>query len=338
VNLSQRPTVLVTGFAGFIGTNLVHELSTNFRVVGIDNFGVAAYAEHYVHRLKSLGAQPSETEPSFSGQVYPDNVYYRADVLDLPSLSRIVEKEQPQVIVHLGALTGVRQSFENPAAYVATNITGTVNVFEVAKQLGIKHLLYASSSSVYGQQSGSVFAENDLTHSPLSIYGATKLADELMAHTYYNTFGLSSTGFRFFTVYGPWNRPDMAAYLFLDKMKRQEPITLFHGGKMVRDFTYVGDVVQALKRYASGLLAGEVEAKGAEVFNIGGGHSVFVEELVAELERASGYAAIIEYAAHQAGDMTATGADTSRLESRINYRPDTSLPEGIARMVKWFKA
>ena len=338
MNLSQRPTVLVTGFAGFIGTNLVHELSPHFRVVGIDNFGVAAYAEHYMQRLKSLGAQPGEADLSFAGQVYPDNVYYRADVLDLPSLSRIVEKEQPQVVVHLAALTGVRQSFENPAAYITTNITGMVNVLEVVKQFGVHHLLYASSSSVYGQQSGSVFAESDLTHSPLSVYGATKLADELMAHTYYNTFGLSSTGFRFFTVYGPWNRPDMAAYLFLDKMKRQEPITLFHGGKMVRDFTYVGDVVQALRLYIVGLLCGEVAPKGAEVFNIGGGHSVFVEEFVSLLENASGYKAIITTAVHQAGDMTATGADTTLLESRINYRPDTSLAEGIARMVKWFKA
>lgn len=337
MNLSQRPTVLVTGFAGFIGTNLVHELSPHFRVVGIDNFGVAAYAEHYVHRLKSLGAQLGETDLSFVGQVYPDNVYYRADVSDLPSLSRIVEKEQPQVIVHLAALTGVRQSFENPAAYIAINITGTVNIFEAAKQFGVKHLLYASSSSVYGKNEQVELVENSLSHSPLSIYGATKLADELMAHTYYNAYGLSSTGFRFFTVYGPWNRPDMAAYLFLEKMKNHQPIELFNDGAMHRDFTYVGDVVTALRLYVEAGLKGVIKVEGAEVYNVGGGTEVALRQFVALVEKASGYKASITPAAHQTGDMTSTRANADRLEQLLHYKPNTPLEVGLPKLVVWFE-
>jgi len=335
--MAQVPTILVTGFAGFIGTNLVHELSADFRVVGVDNFGITAYTSHYALRLQSLGVEADLNAAVFSGQIYPDNVYYRADVLDLPCLARIVEKEQPQVIIHLAALTGVRQSFENPAAYISTNITGLVNVLAVTKQFSVPHLIYASSSSVYGQQSSSLFAESDLTYSPLSVYGASKLADELMAHTYYNAYGLSSTGFRFFTVYGPWNRPDMAAYLFLDKMKHQEPIALFHGGKMVRDFTYVGDVVKSIRLYLNGLLSGAIIIEGPEALNIGGGHSVLVQEFVSLLEKASGYRASIIPTAHQTGDMTTTRANAERLAQLINYKPNTPLIAGLPKFVDWYE-
>jgi UDP-glucuronate 4-epimerase len=335
--MAHTPTVLITGFAGFIGTNLVHELSPLFRVVGVDNFGVEAYAKHYAQRLSSLGAALPQSDLPFAGEVYAANNYYKADVCDADAVVKIVAKEKPEVIIHLAALTGVRQSFDQPAAYIAANITGTVNVFEAAKQFGVKHLLYASSSSVYGKNEQVELLENSLSHSPLSVYGATKLADELMAHTYYNAFGLSSTGFRFFTVYGPWNRPDMAAYLFLDKMKNQQPIELFNDGAMHRDFTYVGDVVTALRLYVEASLQGKIKVEGAEVYNIGGGTEVALREFVTLLENASGYKAIVQPAAHQTGDMTATRANADRLEQLLHYKPNTPLEIGLPKLVAWFE-
>jgi UDP-glucuronate 4-epimerase len=335
--MAHTPTVLITGFAGFIGTNLVHELSPLFRVVGLDNFGVEAYAKQYPQRLSSLGAAMPQSDLPFTGDVYAANNYYKADVCDVVAIAKIVAEEKPEVIIHLAALTGVRQSFNQPAAYIAANITGTVNIFEAAKQFGVKHLLYASSSSVYGKNEQVELLENSLSHSPLSIYGATKLADELMAHMYYNAFGLSSTGFRFFTVYGPWNRPDMAAYLFLDKMKNQQPIELFNDGAMYRDFTYVGDVVTALRLYVEASLKGAIKVEGAELYNIGGGTEVALRQFVALVEKASGYKASITPVAHQTGDMTTTRANADRLEQLLHYKPNTPLEVGLPKLVAWFE-
>ena len=252
----------------------------------------------------------------------------------MEQLDKIFSSQKFDCIIHLAALTGVRQSLVNPQAYINSNITGFVNLLECAKKYGLKNIIYASSSSVYGLNYETPYTENQKTDSAISVYAASKKADELIAHTYAQLFGIKLMGLRFFTVYGAWTRPDMAAYIFMKAIHENKPIELFNEGKMIRDFTYVGDVVKSIS-----LLIEKIQIEQApvhEIFNIGNHNPIYTIEFLNAIEAAMGKKAIINHKPVQPGDMLATNADCEKLHKYIGFKPETSIADGVAEMTKWF--
>ncbi len=326
--------VLITGSAGFIGYHLAQTLlADGFRVIGYD--GMTSY---YDPALKHRRHQILLQSPGFSCQ--------EGMLEDMDRLQALCEARQPEVIVHLAAQAGVRYSLENPRAYVAANLTGTCNVMECARMLGVQHLLMASTSSVYGANAELPFREADKADHPLTLYAATKKANEAMAHSYAHLWKLPTTMFRFFTVYGPWGRPDMALFRFVRAALEGEPITVYNHGQMKRDFTYVTDLVRGIR-----LLIDAVPAEGAEpipgdslspvapwrVVNIGNSSSVPLMEFIAEIERALGCEIAKEFTEMHKGDVPETWADCALLERLTGYRPQTSVREGVTRFVEWYR-
>jgi UDP-glucuronate 4-epimerase len=257
--------------------------------------------------------------------------------------------EKFDYVVNLAAQAGVRYSIDNPRAYTHSNIDGFLSILEGARHSKVKHLVYASTSSVYGLNTTMPLSEIQPTQHPISLYSATKKANELMAHTYSHLFDLPTTGLRFFTVYGPWGRPDMALFLFADAILKDEPIKVFNHGKMIRDFTYVGDIVESIKRLVVKPVAADMNWNGDEVradtssapyrvFNIGNNNPVQLMNYIAALEKAIGKEAKKNMMDMQAGDVPATHADTTALEEYVNFKPQTSVEEGVARFVEWYRA
>ncbi|MFN8286862.1 MAG: NAD-dependent epimerase/dehydratase family protein [Chitinophagales bacterium] len=326
--------ILLTGYAGFIGYTLVQQLKEH-EVVGLDNFSPLSNYDIKLARTKQLGI--ADVKQLANGPVQNENgTFYLADLADMAQLNHLFASHQFDLIIHLAALTGVRQSLNNPQAYIDANVKGFVNLLEMAHKHNIKNLIYASSSSVYGNNQEVPYSEKQVTDSPISVYAASKKADELLAHVYAHLYGLNIIGLRFFTVYGPWTRPDMAAYIFMKAIADKQPIDLFNGGKMVRDFTYVGDVVKAISLLIQRFAAGQV--KGSDIFNIGNHSPIFVAEYLAAIEAAMGEKAIINNKPIQAGDMPATNADSDKLFQYLGFRPDTKVEEGVKEMVKWFRS
>ncbi len=250
------------------------------------------------------------------------------------ALERLFAEERFDVVVNLAAQAGVRYSIENPHAYAQSNVVGFLNVLECCRHNSVRHLVYASSSSVYGRNAKVPFSEEDRTDSPVSLYAATKKANELMAHTYSSLYALPTTGLRFFTVYGPWGRPDMAPMLFADAIAEGRPIRVFNGGDLARDFTYIDDITEGVGRVISGdVPTGEVPCK---IYNIGCSTPVRLMDFISTMERAFGREAEKVMLPMQAGDVYQTYADTSLLERDFGYRPSTSLEEGIGRFVEWY--
>jgi UDP-glucuronate 4-epimerase len=325
-------TILVTGAAGFIGYHVADRLAARGdNVVGIDSF-----TPYYDRRLKDARVAALRAR-------HPRFRFEAIDFAEPGALDRLSDVSF-SAIVHLGAQAGVRYSLQNPAAYVHANVAGHLAILELARaSTGLKHLVYASSSSVYGGNSRLPFAVEDRTDQPVSLYAATKRADELMSEAYAHLFRIPMTGLRFFTVYGPWGRPDMAVWLFTEAMFDREPIRLFRGGTLRRDFTFIDDIV-------SGVVAcldrpplddGAEKPGGSRsphaVYNIGNSAPEPVTKLVAVLEAATGLQAIIEEAPMQPGDVEATYADVSALTRDCGFRPDTPLETGIARWVDWYR-
>jgi UDP-glucuronate 4-epimerase len=328
-------TVLVTGAAGFIGFHISKALtSRGERVLGIDDLN-PYYSVALKHaRLAELGRLPGPGSFQFA----------RVDFSDHEALDAALGGEEIDRIVHLGAQAGVRYSLENPRAYVRSNLCGHLNLLEVARHRGVSHLVYASSSSVYGANEHLPFRVEDRVDHPVSLYAATKKADELMSETYAHLYRLPQTGLRFFTVYGPWGRPDMAVWLFTEAIFAGRPIKVFNGGDMRRDFTYIDDIV-------SGVIAaldtppaddGAVKAGGSRtphrIFNIGNNRPEELTTLIALIEAASGRTAIKLMEPMQPGDVPATFADISAIEAELGFRPSTPLALGIDRFVEWFRA
>ncbi|WP_419808277.1 SDR family NAD(P)-dependent oxidoreductase [Sphingomonas sp.] len=330
-------TVLVTGSAGFIGFHLSGLLlAEGFRVVGID-----AMTDYYDVRLKQDRHARLLAHDGFTAEEF--------DVGDADRLMALAERERPDVIVHLAAQAGVRYSLENPRAYIDTNLTGTFNVMEAARTLGVDHLLMASTSSVYGANEDMPFAETDKADLPLTIYAATKKANEAMGHAYAHLHDLPTTMFRFFTVYGPWGRPDMAPFKFTRAIVAGEPIDVYNHGEMWRDFTYVEDLVRGIR-----LLIDAVPVRPAgraaiapgdslspvapfRIVNIGNSDKVRLEDFIAAIEAAVGRPATRNYMAMQPGDVPATWADASLLRSLTGYAPQTDVREGTRRFVEWYR-
>jgi UDP-glucuronate 4-epimerase len=330
----DRP-VLVTGAAGFIGFHLAERLLGEGReVIGLDNLNT-----YYDVGLKKARLARLQAHNRFA--------FAHLDLTQGPELRALVEKSRPAVLVNLAAQAGVRYSLTNPHAYANANLTGFLNVLEASRHVEVKHLVYASTSSVYGANTKMPFSTNDPVDHPLTLYAATKRANELMAHSYSHLFGIPMTGLRFFTVYGPWGRPDMALFLFTKAILEGKPIDLFAGGELERDFTYVDDIVEGVRRVMDRTPApnpawrpgsGPAESSAPfRVYNIGGGRPVKVTHLVAVLEMALGREAEKRVLPMQLGDVVATRADTEALRRDTGFAPTTPIEEGVPRFVRWYR-
>jgi len=324
--------LLVTGAAGFIGMHSCKRLlERGHEVFGIDNLNA-----YYDPALKRARLEQLRPLPGFA--------FAKLDIADEPAIAGVFESQRFDAVLHLAAQAGVRYSLENPMAYVSSNVAGFLNVLEGVRKSKVAHLCYASSSSVYGANSEMPFREEHRVDRPLSMYAVTKRANEQMAHSYGEMYGLPCTGLRFFTVYGPWGRPDMAYFSFTRAILEGRPIRVFNQGDMLRDFTYVDDVVDAV--------AAIVErphpcARGgpplpssprARLFNIGHGSPVKLMDFVRAIERALGIQARIELAPMQQGDVQATFASTDKLRAEIGYAPSTTLETGVARFISWYRS
>ncbi len=328
--------ILITGFGGFIGYSLVESMKEKFQITAFDNFSELSNYEIKKARVAELGITDFDSFKTKRIFQSASATFHYADLCNMAELEKSFSSNQFDCIVHLAALTGVRQSLVNPQAYIDSNVKGFVNLLECAKKFGVKNIIYASSSSVYGLNHETPYAENQKTDSPISVYAASKKVDELIAHTYAHLYGMNLIGLRFFTVYGPWTRPDMAAYIFMKAVQDNNPIELFKEGKMIRDFTYVGDVVKSIT-----LLIDKMKnetASGHEIFNIGNHHPIFTIDFLKTIEDAMGKKASVNFKPVQAGDMLATNASCEKLFHYIGYKPQTSVLEGVNEMVKWYKA
>ena len=306
--------VLVTGVAGFIGMHCAQRLTARGdEVVGVDNLSPYYSVQLKRDRLKQLRI-----------------TFHEADIGDASALSSVFEKERPETVLHLAAQPGVRYSLENPAAYIQTNLVGFANLLECCRGYPPRHLVFASSSSVYGANAELPWAESQNVDHPVSLYAATKKSNELMAHVYSHLYGLHATALRYFTVYGPWGRPDMSPMLFANAILDEKPIPVFNHGEMQRDFTYVDDIVEGTLRVLD-------RPQRYAVYNIGNHRPVGLLDYIAALERALGKKARLEMKPMQPGDVKATYADTTALARAVGFAPSTPLEQGLQRFADWFR-
>jgi UDP-glucuronate 4-epimerase len=334
-------TVLVTGAAGFIGYHLSRRLlEQGTPVVGFDNVNPYYDPSLKRARIAQLEATAASTGTSFQ--------LIEADLEDKGAVEAAFAEHKPQKVVNLAAQAGVRYSIENPAAYIQSNLVGFGHILEGCRHQGVEHLVYASSSSVYGGNTRMPFSEHHSVDHPVSLYAASKKANELMAHTYSHLYGLPATGLRFFTVYGPWGRPDMALFLFTKAMLAGEPIQVFNNGQMVRDFTYIDDIIESLVRLLEKPAAPEPSFNAASpdpatswaphrVFNIGNSNPIPLMDYIEAVEQALGVTAEKELLPMQPGDVPATAADTAALEAWTGFKPNTPVKDGVARFVAWYR-
>ena len=340
--------ILVTGVAGFIGSNLAQELLSKYEgihIIGLDNMNSYYDVSLKEHRLKYLEDIQSSVSGAYS--------FVEGDIADKALIGEVLEKYRPDIIVNLAAQAGVRYSIDNPDAYIESNLLGFYNILEGCRhsydkgQKGIEHLIYASSSSVYGSNDKIPYSTEDKTDHPVSLYAATKKADELMAYAYCKLYGIPATGLRFFTVYGPAGRPDMAYFSFTDKLVKQQSIKIFNYGNCKRDFTYIDDIVTGIEEVMKRSPLLDETGVRHKVYNIGNNHPEnlldFVNILYEELKRVGVLPEDYDLAAHmqlvpmQPGDVEVTFADTSELEKDIGFKPDTSLRVGLRRFAEWYK-
>ena len=329
--------ILVTGAAGFIGFHTsLKLLARGDEVIGIDNIN-----DYYDPKLKEDRLSQLLSKDGFR--------FEKLDIADRDGVARYFEREKPQRVVHLAAQAGVRYSITNPHAYIEANLVGFTNILEGCRHNGIEHLAYASSSSVYGSNKKLPFSVDDNVDHPVSLYAATKKANELMAHTYSHLYGLPTTGLRFFTVYGPWGRPDMALFMFTKSILEDKPIDVFNYGKMQRDFTYVDDIVEGVIRVLDNVPRPNSDLADAEfltpaqssapykVYNIGNHSPVELEYFIQVLEKCLGKEAKKNLLPMQPGDVPATFADVEALMRDVDFKPDTSIEVGISRFVEWYR-
>lgn len=328
--------VMITGAAGFIGSTLSHRLlARGDSVYGVDNMN-----DYYDVTLKEARLKRLTSQTGFT--------FEKLDIADRAGMEKLFKREKFDAVMNLAAQAGVRYSIENPQAYIDANLVGFCNVLEGCRHSGVKHLVFASSSSVYGANTKMPFSEHDNVDHPVSLYAASKKANELMAHSYAHLYKLPCTGLRFFTVYGPWGRPDMALFKFTKGILAGEPIPVFNGGKMVRDFTYIDDIVEGVVRVIDQTAAPNPKWSGDKpdpatsyapfkIYNIGNNHPVQLMRYIEVLEQCLGRKAKLDLLPMQAGDVPATSANTDALEQAVGFRPDTTVETGIARFVDWYK-
>lgn len=335
---SVKGKVLVTGAAGFIGSALCEALALNgWNVLGIDNLN-----SYYDIRLKrgrlyrmgfSQDMDASMQRPVESS-LFPNMKFEKADITDRKEMERIFSEFRPDSVVNLAAQAGVRYSIENPYTYVSNNVDGFLVLLECARNFPVKRFVYASSSSVYGKNSKVPFSEDDRVDNPVSLYAATKKSNEMMARAYHNLYGIPAIGLRFFTVYGPWGRPDMAPMLFASAIMEDKPVKVFNSGNLSRDFTYIDDIVEGMVK----VIEGDKFHPSRDIYNIGHGSPVNLMDFISTLENSLGKKAKKEFLPMQNGDVFTTYADTSRLHADYGYAPSTSLEEGIKKFADWYNS
>jgi len=326
--------ILITGVAGFIGSQLAKRLlNTGHNVIGIDNLNHYYDVSLKKARLKLL------TDKNF--------LFYKTNIENLDHILDIFDSEKPEVTINLAAQAGVRYSLENPHTYISSNIVGFMNILEACRLYDVKHLIYASSSSVYGANTALPFSVHQNVDHPLNIYAATKKANELMAHSYSSLYDLPTTGLRFFTVYGPWGRPDMALFKFTKSIIEGHPIDVYNNGKMMRDFTYVEDIVESITRLIEKPSQPNKEWSGDQpdsgtsyapynIYNVGNNRPLNLIDFISSIEEKVGKKAIKNFLPIQAGDVPITYADVEDLYKKINFRPQTSIKEGVGKFVEWY--
>lgn len=336
LNLIDKKTILVTGAAGFIGMHLTNQLtSLGHTVLGIDNLN-----DYYELQLKKDRLQRLERLDNFT--------FVECDLIDKNKVDEVFKQYRPQYVINLAAQAGVRYSIENPYAYLDSNLTGFLNILEACRHYPVRHLLYASSSSVYGGNKVAPFSTNHNVDHPVSLYAATKKSNELMAHTYSHLYGIPTTGLRFFTVYGPWGRPDMAYFSFTKDIIEGKSIKVFNHGKMERDFTYIDDIVEGIAKLIPRApepnpewdeSTDELGASFApyRIYNIGNNQPVQLMKFINVLEEKIGKEANKQYMEMQPGDVLRTYADVSELERDIEFKPSTSIEDGLGKFVDWYK-
>lgn len=357
--MQDSKKILVTGSAGFIGFHLVARLlAEGYIIIGFDSINSYYDISLKTARLRELGimikdeevnlATPENGLPNlYHSLTNPNFSFYFGKLEQRHHVDYIFEMEAPEYVINLAAQAGVRYSLTNPRAYIASNVVGFLNILEACRETSVKHLLFASSSSVYGLNTKLPFSTSDNTDHPISLYGATKKSNELMAHSYAHLFGLPTTGLRFFTVYGPWGRPDMALYTFTKSITEGRPIELFNNGDMIRDFTYIDDITESIKRLLdkaphrsddiNNLNNPSSSTAPYRVFNIGNNKPVNLRLFLTILEEAIGKPAIINSREIQPGDVYATQADVDSLISLIEYAPSTPIKTGVQKFVSWYK-
>lgn len=327
---------LVTGAAGFIGFYVSHQLcQQGHQVVGIDNLN-----DYYDPNLKLARLSQLKELSNFE--------FIKMDIADREAIAKLFAKGKFQRVIHLAAQAGVRYSIENPHAYADSNLIGHLNILEGCRHNKIEHLVYASSSSVYGMNSKTPFSTQDAVDHPVSLYAATKRANELMAHTYSHLYDLPTTGLRFFTVYGPWGRPDMALFKFTKAIYEGKSIDIYNNGDLSRDFTYIDDIVEGIIRIQDVIPAKTIEQNAGalpnsssapyRIYNIGNGSPVILMDFVTALENATGMTAIKNYMPMQPGDVLTTWADTDALYKAVGYRPECSIDIGVGKFVDWYNS
>lgn len=328
--------VLVTGAAGFIGSYTVKALAgQGNEVVGLDNINSYYDVQLKYDRLAESGIEKERVadRAAVQSSVFPSYRFIKLDLTDREGLTRLFETERFDVVVNLAAQAGVRYSIENPYAYIESNVVGFLNLLECCRHYPVQHLVYASSSSVYGLNEKIPYSETDKADTPVSLYAATKKSNELMAHAYSKLYNIPTTGVRFFTVYGPWGRPDMAPCLFMKAILNGEPIKVFNNGQMRRDFTYIDDIIEGLMKIIAHPSKKEIPFY---IYNIGNSAPVELMDFISVIEKTAGKTAVKQMMGMQPGDVVCTYADTSRLEEDFGYKPATSIEEGIGKFYDWY--
>lgn len=341
----NNKTILVTGSAGFIGSNLVKELlKTNeeISIIGFDSVN-----DYYDVSIKEY--RLAEIEKLAESKPKCKYTFIKGNLADKALIEKIFTENKIDIVVNLAAQAGVRYSITNPDAYIESNIIGFYNILEACRNHPVEHLVYASSSSVYGGNKKVPFSTDDKVDNPVSLYAATKKSNELMAHTYSHLYGIPSTGLRFFTVYGPWGRPDMSPFLFADAMLHGRPIKVFNNGDMLRDFTYIDDIIEGILRVIDHIPTSNQDWSAQnpdpssstapyKIYNIGNSHPVKLMDFIQAIEGAIGHPAEKIYLPMQPGDVYQTNADTSALQNELGFKPDKPIKEGVQETIDWYRS
>lgn len=344
--------ILITGTAGFIGSHLAeYYINQGDEVFGLDNINDYYDVNLKYARLQKSGINKPDIKYNtlIESDIYSNYKFVKLDLKDKFELNKLFSENNFDYVCNLAAQAGIRYSITNPSAYIESNITGFANILEACRNNGIKHLLYASSSSIYGLNEKIPFSVSDNVDHPISIYAASKKSNELLAHSYSHLFQLPSTGLRFFTVYGPWGRPDMAYFLFTDAILNNKPINIFNNGKMQRDFTYIDDIITGVAHVLKKLPEGDINWTGNKpnpasstapyrLYNIGNSKPVQLMDFICEIERALNKKAIKNFMPMQQGDVPITYADVSDLIKDFDYKPNTSIQKGVAKFIEWYKS
>jgi len=335
----KKMKILITGTAGFIGFHLAKRLlKDGYHVVGLDNINDYYTVSLKYARLEESGIAESKSEYGKLVQsvIFLNYRFIKMNLEDRANMERLFETERFDFVYHIAAQAGVRYSIEEPYTYVQSNLVGFMNILECCRHNAIKHFIYASSSSVYGINSKVPFSESDCTDYPVSLYAATKKANELMAHSYSHLYGIHTIGLRFFTVYGPWGRPDMAPFLFLDAILKRREIKIFNHGEMLRDFTYIDDIIEGLCKVLGNIQHANNPDNLHEIYNIGNSSPVQLMDFIHVIEKTTGISAKKNFMPMQAGDVYQTYSDMQKFENKYNFKPQTDIYKGMEKFVEWY--